>query len=293
MTLDAIARTVRGLRDGLDEPIDPTAFTWFRRCFLGKFLLLDLLSLVSAGRPTMAALAQIAVLSASVALAETRRGEPIGAAIILALKLVELVSNFPYTINHAFFDAALLLLLAFRTPEERGGLHPLRVAKAGILAVFFYAGVQKLVHGYYIDGQLLALRALYDDGDMGRRLRWLLSTTGGLLGWSGLPAGALPRPSFVTEAEVTLPGWAWSAVHVLSNGTWIAETGLSVLALHPATRAWAVIGLLGLEGVILIVTGEISFGFTVVACLLSFFPCVARRIYPLGFLALGVVAAVF
>ena len=74
------------------------------------------------------------------------------------------------------------------------------------------------------------------------------------------------------------------------NSAWIAETTLPIVALRAASRNGAVLGLLGLEAVILTLTGEVSFGFTVVACLLSFFPRAARRTYPAAFVVLVVSA---
>lgn len=288
MNLPAIRTFVRALREDLQAPVNPAAFAWFRRFFLGKFLFLDLLSLAGSGRFAALALVRVGAVGASLALAETRRGALIGPSLILVIKLIELVSAFPYTINHAYFDVALLLLLALGAPPQRGGLHPLRAAQAGVVAVFFGAGIQKLMHGYYIDGQLLALRALYDEGGMGLRLRRLLSLVSDLLQLPSPPARALPKPSFITEAPVTLPGWVWSALCVISNGTWLAEVGFPMVALSSAKRRWAVLGLLGLEGVILILSGEASFGFTVVACLLSFFPHQARWTHPPGFFVLGI-----
>jgi hypothetical protein len=290
VNLPAIGMIGRALREDLQAPVHPAAFAWFRRFFLGKFLFLDLLSLADSGRFAALALVRVGAIGAGLALTETRRGGLIGASLILVLKLIELVSAFPYTINHAYFDVALLLLLALGAPPQGSGLHPLRAAQAGIVAVFFGAGIQKLMHSYFIDGQLLALRALYDEGGMGIRLRRLLSLVSDLLHLPSPPARALPKPSFITEASVTLPGWVWSTLCVISNGTWIAEVGLPMAALSSAKRRWAVLGLIGLEGVILILSGEVSFGFTVVACLLSFFPHQTRWTHPLGFLVLGISA---
>jgi hypothetical protein len=290
VNLPPMTSIARRLCEDLYASVHPAAFVWFRRFFLGKFLFLDLLSLAESDRVAMSSLVRIGAVAAGLALTETRRGAVVGVCVILAIKLLELASAFPYTINHAYFDVALLLLLALGVPSQGGGLHPLRAAQAGILAVFFGAGIQKLMHGYYIDGQLLALRALYDEGGMGLRLRLLLSFVSDLLHLSSPPARALPTPSFITEAPVTLPGWVWSALCVISNGTWIAEVALPIAALSSATRSWVVLGLIGLEGVILILSGEVSFGFTVVACLLSFFPRQARWMHPLGFLVLGIFA---
>jgi hypothetical protein len=200
--------------------------------------------------------------------------------------LLDIAASFPFTVNHAFLDAALLLLLASFVPNEDKTPHPVRVAQAGILMVFFWAGIHKVAAGYYLDGQFLALRVVYDEGDMGRRLRWILELFGRLCHLPPLPALPLPRPSFIVGAEVAMDPWVRNTLQVLSNGAWMAEVGLPILMLGRASRPFAAAGLLGLEVFILLFTGEISFAFTVVACLLTFFPRIAGRTYPPAFLIL-------
>lgn len=289
--LALLSRLVDGVTRWLRAPVDPATFSWFRRLFLGKFLLFDLLSLGKAAAPSTGNLLSACVAGACLALSETRHGLRFAAATVLLIKLLEIAASFPSTINHAFFDAALLFALACGPHRENGpGLHPLRVAQAGIMLVFFYSGMQKLVHGYYVNGQFLALRVLYHEGDLGRRLRWILSSTGRLLELPLPPTGAQSRPNGLVETTVGLPAWSRSVLCVISNGAWMAEMGLPILALRRALRRWAVRGLLALEAAILVLTGEISFGFTVVACLLSFFPRSARWSYPTSFAILSVAA---
>lgn len=154
----------------------------------------------------------------------------------------------------------------------------MRIAQAGILIVFFQAGVQKLVHGYYIDGQLLALRVLYDEGEMGRRLRGVLSYAAQLLDILPLPpAQALSRPSFIAEADVSLPDWVRAVLCMASNTTWMSEMGLPILVFNKALRARAIYSLLALEAVILFFSGEVSFGLTVLLCVVSMLPCLDPR----------------
>lgn len=270
MSRARLGKLVEGPVPWLVAPVPRSTFDWFRRVFLAKFLLLDLISVARGGdERTMLTMMRLGLVGVGLALSETRRWARVGPLLILLVRLAAIASSFPYTINHAFFDAALLLLLSLGEPTEDGGLHPLRVAQAGILTVFLYAGVQKLVHGYYVDGQLFALRVLYDDGDMGRRLRWMLSFAGERFGLPVPPADAQPRPSLLVDVAAVLPTWVRGALIVASNATWIAEIGLPVVALWRSSRTFAVVALLGLEGVILALSGEVSFGITVVACLVS------------------------
>lgn len=276
----------------LRSAVDPITFAWFRRMFLGKLVLFDVLALMRRGPANKEALLETGIAAVCLAFSETRRGLHVSAAILLLLKVTEIVGSFPFTINHAFFDAALLLVLACGYDERDGrGLHPVRVAQAGILIVFFHAGLQKVVHGYYTDGQWLTLRTLYHDGDMGGRLRRLLRAVGQQAGLPLPLAGAAPRSSGLAEAPVNLPLWAWGALRRTSNVVWMAEAGLPLLALHPVLRSAAVLGLLILEVGIVGLTGEISFGFTVIACLLVFFPRVTRWASPVAMVLLAIVAA--
>jgi len=269
-------------------PVDATHFVWFRRFFLGKFFFLDTFSLLRDREPSRVALIQTALVGAGVLLAETRRGARIGPLLIFVLKVASIVLSFPYTINHAFFDAALLLMLALYPEGGAVTAHPLRVAQAGILIIFFQAGLQKLANGYYTHGQFLALRAAFDDGDMGTWLRGLLGIIARIGHLEPLPAGPLPRPSSLMEVSVPLPRWALHVLSALSNVVWIAEMTLPLVALGQRRRAQAVGALLALESGILLMSGETSFGFTTTACLLVFFPPGARWRFPLAF---AVVAA--
>ena len=95
----------------------------------------------------------------------------------------------------------------------------------------------------------------------------------------------------MAEAPMSLPAWVWIGLRSLSIGTWMAEIGLPLLALRPTFRRGAVLSLVGLEAMILVFTGEVHFGFTVIACLLSFFPREARWSYPISMVLLSAVAA--
>jgi hypothetical protein len=88
--------------------------------------------------------------------------------------------------------------------------------------------------------------------------------------------------------NVALPAWQWTALAIMSNGVWIAEMGLPIMATRASWRSWAIVGLLLLESTIFVLSGEVSFGFTTMACLLAFFPRRGRWVYPGAFVALAV-----
>jgi hypothetical protein len=292
MKLSTLPEVARDTRAWLTSPTEPVVLAWFRRMFFGKFLLYGVLDLFKPGGAGSAAWLRTAILAGCVVLPEHPRGLRVSASVLLGFKIADIVSSFPFTINHAFFDGLLLLALASRRAEPAaGGPCAVRVAQAAMLLVFFYTGVQKVVHGYYWDGQFFALRLLYHEGDMGRRLRALFRAIGSLLALPPSPAHAAPRPHALAEVPANLPAWVWLGLRSLSVGTWMAEIGLPLLALRPTLRRGAVLALVGLEAAILVFTGEVHFGFTVVACLLCFFPREARWSYPISMLFLSAAAA--
>ncbi len=267
---------LRQLQADFGAPVDPEHFVWFRRFFLGKFVLLEWLSYLDAREHSIIALVQPILVSVGALLAERRRSAWMGLLLVLLIKGAAIVFSAPYTINHAFFDAGLLLLLTTYSYDTTSAPHPLRIAQAGILIVFVQAGLQKLVAGYYTSGEFLAMGVLFDDGGMGARLRFLL----------GDSLAARPWPSWLVTTDVSLPSWQWTALAIMSNGVWIAEIGLPIMAIRATWRSWAIVGLLLLELTIFALSGEVSFGFTTMACLLAFFPRQARWVYPGAFVVL-------
>src|SRR5262249_42928725 len=70
---------------------------------------------------------------------------------------VRLWNDFPAAGNHSYLELLLCFLcplLAFSRQAERTLF--LRAVRWMTMVVFFYAGLQKVVHGYYFRGQLLA-----------------------------------------------------------------------------------------------------------------------------------------
>lgn len=278
--MPVIRAWLRQMKTDFNASVDPKHFVSFRRAFLGKFVFLEWLSYLDAREHNAIALVQTILVSVGALLAEMQRGAWVGPLLVLLLKVAAIVLSAPYTINHAFFDAGLLLLLTTYSYDTTSAPHPLRIGQAGILIVFVQAGLQKLAAGYYTNGEFLAMRVLFDDGSMGARLRFLL----------GDSLTARPWPSWLVATDVSLPAWQWTALAILSNGVWIAEIGLPIMATRASWRSWTIVGLLLLESAIFVLSGETSFGFTTIACLLAFFPRQARWVYPGAFVVMAVCA---
>lgn len=213
----------------------------------------------------------------------------LGVLLLMIAAVHKVLWSFPYTLNHAFFELLLLAEhLAWRWSDSpEGASHdPSRFAKLGILSVFFYAGLQKLVHGYYLDGQFLALKVLYGHDGMSVGLRALLSAMHKVM---DLPMPQLPTstPSWLSGAAASLPQWMIASMTGLSITVVLLEIVCPIAALVPRLRRSAILGLLGLEACIAIASRELSFAFTTTACLLAFFPEAGRWSYPVAFAALS------
>lgn len=195
----------------------------------------------------------------------TRRAGRIG-ALLLALSMV--VATFPRTGNHLYLVAFVLTLcvrLEFSGPQMRDLLA--RSLRWVLVVVLFYSGLQKLAHGFYLDGQMLAY-------------------LGDRPGYAGLielltPAAEAQRIAslsrlggggpFSTDAPLLL---------LASNLTYVGEMGLPLLLLHPKTRRPAVVTTFGLILAIEIFAREVFFGLWFTALLLLFAkPTTYRRAF--------------
>ncbi len=178
----------------------------------------------------------IAALSVAALSARWKRLAFVGLAVA---QTVRIWNEFPAAGNHSYLELLLCILCALlnvRDQEERRLF--VRAVRWMSCVVFFYAGVQKVVHGYYFRGQLLA----YSIGvEAFRPVLQLL----------------LPHDDFVRLSHYHLQEGdgpflvSGSLIMVLSNATYIIEIGLAVLLLLRRTRQLAVIGaivfLVGIE----------------------------------------------
>ncbi len=182
-----------------------------------------------------------------------------------AAQLFLVVIELPETGNHQYLFLVLLALSALLSGgDEREGPLLLALSRWAVLVVFFYSGVQKLVHGHWFDGQFVAnavslpsfrpaLEALLSAGDWDR-LRALDGSVG-----SG--------PYVLTDPFLLAS----------SNLVWMAETALPVALLLPATRWWAWPASLALLGGIELVARELVFGTLFASGVLLFAPLRVQR----------------
>jgi hypothetical protein len=177
------------------------------------------------GIDSAAVLALVSILSVATFSTAWRRRAFATLAIVQAIRLG---TEFPGAGNHSYLELILCLLLAaFDTGlgEERRIL--LRAVRWMTCVVFFYAGLQKLVHGYYFHGELLTFSMATDTF---RPVMQLLLPSAEFARLSRFTGKAGDGPYFTTSPLVL----------VLSNATWVGEMALAPLFALRRTRTAAV-----------------------------------------------------
>jgi len=199
----------------------------------------------------------------------SRRWGRLAFAGLAVAQSVRIWNDFPGVGNHSYLECLLCLVSAFldvRQRQERTLF--LRTVRWMTCVVFFFAGVQKLVHGYYFRGELLASSISIDAFKPFLRL---LFPADDYLRLSQYHGKAGDGPYLVSSWLVIL----------LSNGTYLFEIGLVPLLVWRRTRAVAIVtGLLFLLS-IETAARELFFGLIYVNMLLLFFERdINRRVLP-------------
>jgi hypothetical protein len=225
-------------------------------------------------------LALLASFCASAVIA--RRAAVPATAIAAAIVAVDFAWQFPATANHQYLQLlclGLLLLLREGVDEE---VRLLGVALRWLLVIgLFYAGLQKLLYGYYFEGEFLAFTIPQNP-----RFAWVLEPL--------MPAAEFDRIRSLSIVEGAGPFRVDSAGFIAaSNLAYLAELALPLLLLIPRTRAVAVLLVVGYFGAIEAAAREVFFGGIMVGLALLFWPGDAiRRALPIFYLALGYLLAV-
>jgi hypothetical protein len=203
------------------------------------------------------------VFAALAALALTRRFARAAGIAGFALAAFVVVRLLPTTANHTFLAALALGFFALLDPDrdEEAGLL-LRSLRWVTVIVFFWAGVQKALHGLYFRGEFLAWMVAQGSAHWAQVFGWML------------PADELARlselPRFVPGAGPYRPN---APLFVLAaNAVWVAEIALSVGLLWRVTRVAAALGAALLVFTIQLAPNEWMFALLYVQFLLLFVP---------------------
>lgn len=188
----------------------------------------------------------------------------------LGVALWHVALTFPFIANHNYLVLWILLLAGFlnlRLEEDR------RLFVSGVkwmaILVFLYAGLQKMVHGYYFDGQALATYI--------NRIEWFRDAFGHVL-----PEAELARIADYARLPGQGPFRLYGLVPTtLSNLVYIAELACAGLLLAPRTRVVGVAASLGLLVGIEVFAREVFFGSLQMTVVLLFAPTAwSRRAVP-------------
>jgi len=192
------------------------------------------------------------------------------ALAVLAVSHLGLVwREFPSAGNHAYLEVFFCGLAAFlRTSDPAEARLFVGAVRWMVVIIFFYSGVQKLVHGFWVDGQYLAFSL--DSAGFRPVLRLLLS-----------PAEYARLAAFtgeVGDGSYRVASWP---LLLVSNGTWLAEMALAPLLVWGRTRIPAALAGLALLAGIEVGAREVFFGLIFVNAVLCFLPVrVHRRAVP-------------
>lgn len=198
---------------------------------------------------------------------------------IFGLAFLECLNAWPFTINHVVLELVILLLMALMPDDETNALACSNMIIFLMLSVWFFSGLQKIVQGYYLNGEFFALEVLFREPGLGEHAYRFINSIGS---WFGLEK--IEFFECCKEGSLKL-----SYVHVfflliLSWTTVIAELGLPLMVVFSRYKNYAIAGLFVVQFVIAYFSGEIDFAFTAFAILLLFLP----KIAPFSYTTLGI-----
>jgi hypothetical protein len=205
----------------------------------------------------------IATVLCLVALNPTWRRGALG--LLAASHAVLVWREFPATGNHAYLEVMLLALAAFLSPDDETDARTYTDAVRWlVVVVFFWSAVQKIVHGYWFDGQYLAF-SLDSAG-----FRPVL----GLLIQRDELARLATYHGEVGDGPYIVRGFSLVAV---SNATWIIELALPALLVWSRTRTVAALAGIALVAAIQAGARELFFGLVFSNAILLFLPGIWHR----------------
>ncbi len=202
------------------------------------------------------------VMSASAALAWSRRHEALAPWLALAPLLVQLGWRFVSSANHLYLELLCVALLCVADrrarPDRALALHGLRWLT---VIVLFHTGLQKLLYGHYFHGDFLAF--MVGTQDRFARLFQLL-----------LPAAEVARLQSLDPWQTGAGPYRTGHLPFVlaSNAVVLAELVLPALLLLPRTRLWGAACAMALMASIQLGALELGFAFLFLNLLLLFAP---------------------
>lgn len=185
-------------------------------------------------------------------------------AFALGVSIVRITNQFPFSANHHYLELGVLALGTLFDDREEGEAELLlQSCRWLVVAVLFWAGLQKILHGYYFGGEFLNYA-------ISQELRF--TQIFGVL----LPSDELirlqsyGRPVPLGAGPFRSESWA---LLMVSNATYLTEIGVAIGLLVRRLRPFALCAAMTLIVVIEVAAREVLFG----ALYLSLIALFSRR----------------
>lgn len=267
-------------------PANEKTLFWFRGVIVVKLLLWQYIYAFALGGKS----AVLAVLLTPFAVHVVRSKKPPfwGLLVFAMYALYKVIGAFPGTPNHFYVEGVILVVLLLDSTPALGandGFSPVNLLKVLYLIMFVQTGLAKVVNGYWMDGEYVAVSAFAGpEGSLFgilqraviRGLDWLL--------WDTLPA-LDPAPSFFASAAVALPNWVAIYMSISGVAVILLEILLPFAMTVPRFRPVAFPLFVTFQAAVSFGAGIISFAFTGLACVLLFSTKPARH-YKLLYVAM-------
>ena len=210
----------------------------------------------------------------------TRRVMPVAAGLVIAQLIGRILAGAD-TANHVFLEAVFLTFFAICSVEDdEESILLLQCVRWTVAIFFFYTGLQKVLYGYYFDGQFLAFMAATSD-----HFKFVFQ--------HAIPAEELARleafnaPSPTAGSYRAIVGAGPYTIDsplfmLLSNSVYVFEMAAAMLLMVPKRRAFAALAAIAFVVAIEAGARELSFGALMINLLLIFTdgPWI-RRLLPL------------
>ncbi len=185
-------------------------------------------------------------------------------AFALAVSIIKLVNQFPVGANHHYLELGVLALGALFDDRREGEAQLLlQSCRWLVVTVFFWAGLQKILHGYYFGGEFLSY-AISQEARFAQIFGLLLPSD------ELMRLQSYGRPPPVGAGPYRAESWA---LVLVSNATYGMEILVAIGLLVRRLRPHALYAAMALVLAIEVVAREVLFG----ALFLSLVALFARR----------------
>ncbi len=181
----------------------------------------------------------------------------------LAIAIVRTVNQFPFTANHQYLELGILALGTLFNDRKAGEAQLLlQSCRWLVVAVFFWAGLQKALHGYYFQGEFLSY-AITQEPRFAQIFSRLLPSE------EFIRLQSFGRPAPLGAGPFRAESWP---LLLLSNLTYLMEIGVALGLLVRRIRQPALWTGLMLIVAIEVAAREVLFGALYIGLILLFAP---------------------